>query len=83
MWRQITQYAIKKRLFSRQDCIEDTKDFGIQDDPRNQSKPKDPLSLEDEDKLLEKCDENNDDFWGDCFAIAIDTGVRHDGELNR
>ena len=83
VWRQITQYAIKKRLFSRQDCIEDTKNFGIQDDPRNQSKPKDPLSLEDEDKLLEKCDENNDDFWGDCFAVAIDTGVRHHGELNR
>ena len=41
------------------------------------------MTIEDEDKLLEKCDENNDDFWGDCFAVAIDTGVRHDGELNR
>ena len=59
------------------------KNFGIYDDPRDQSKPKNPLSIEDEDKLLQKCDENNDDFWGDCFAVAIDTGVRHDGELNR
>ena len=83
VWRQITAYAIRKRLFSRQDCIDDTKNFGIFDDPRNQSKPKDPMTIEDEDKLLQKCDENNDDFWGDCFAVAIDTGVRHDGELNR
>ena len=83
VWRQITAYAIRKRLFSRQDCIDDTKNFGIQDDPRNQSKPKHPMTIEDEDKLLEKCNENNDDFWGDCFAVAIDTGVRHDGELNR
>ena len=43
---------------------------------------KNPLSIEDEDKLLQMCDDNNDDFWGDCFAVAIDTGVRHDGELN-
>ena len=44
---------------------------------------KTPMTIEDEDKLLQKCDDNNDDFWGDCFAVAIDTGVRHDGELNR
>ena len=82
VWRQMTQYAIKKRLLSRSDCMEDTGNYGIYDDPRDQSKPKNPLSIEDEDKLLQMCDDNNDDFWGDCFAVAIDTGVRHDGELN-
>ena len=25
----------------------------------------------------------NDDFWYDCIVVAFDTGVRHDGELNR
>ena len=78
VWRQMTQYAIRKRLLSRSDCMEDTGNYGIYDDPRDQSKPKNPLSIEDEDKLLQMCDDNNDDFWGDCFAVAIDTGVRHD-----
>ena len=81
VWRQMTQFAIKKRLFSRSDCLEDEKNYGIYDDPRNQSKPKTPLTIDDEDKLIQMCDDNNDDFWSDCFSVAIDTGVRHEDEL--
>ena len=83
VWRQLTAYAIKKRLLSRSDCLDaGAKNFGIYDDPRDQSKPKNPLSIADEDKLLQMMDDNNDQFWSDCFTVAIDTGVRHDNELN-
>ena len=83
VWRQLTAYAIKKRLLSQSDTLDPSKkNYGIFDDPRDQSKPKEPLSLADEDKLLQMLADNNDDLWRDCFTIAIDTGVRHEGELN-
>ena len=83
VWRQLTAVAIKKRLLSLSDTLDPSKkNFGIFDDPRAVSKPKAPMSLADEDKLLQMMADNNDDFWRDCFTIAIDTGVRHDGELN-
>ena len=73
VWRQLTAYAIKKRLLSRSDCLDaGAKNFGIYDDPRDQSKPKNPLSIADEDKLLQMMDDNNDQFWSDCFTVAID-----------
>ena len=83
VWRQLTECAIEKRLISISDTLNPAKkNWGIKDDPRSMSKPKAPMSLADENKLLQKCYDLNDDFWTDCFTIAIDTGVRHDGELN-
>ena len=84
VWRQITAYAIKKRLFSLSDTLDPSKkNFGIEDEKRNQSKPKPPLSIEQEESLFAVIREYDDSFWEDCLTVAIDTGVRHDGELNR
>ncbi len=83
VWRQLTELAIEKRLLSQSDTLNPAKkNWGIFDDARDQSKPKAPLSLDDENTLLQMLADNNDDLWRDCFTIAIDTGVRHDGELN-
>ena len=84
VWRQITAYAIKKRLFSLSDTLDPSKkNFGIEDEKRNQSKPKPPLSIEQEENLFAVIREYEDSFWEDCLTVAIDTGVRHDGELNK
>ena len=84
VWRQITAEAIRMKLWNLSDCIDPSrKCFGIEDFPRNKSKPKKPLSIEEEDRLLNTIEKYNDDFWYDCIVVAIDTGVRHDGELNR
>ena len=84
VWRQITAEAIRTKLFSLSDCIDASKkNFGIEDEARNQSKPKPPLSVEQEEHLLDTIKEYNDSFWWDCIVVALDTGVRHDGELNR
>ena len=84
VWRQITAEAIRMKLWNLSDCIDPSrKCFGIEDFARNKSKPKKPLSIEEEDRLLNTIWKYNDSFWYDCIVVAIDTGVRHDGELNR
>ena len=84
VWRQITAEAIRTKLFSLSDTMDASKkNFGIEDEARNQSKPKPPLSVEQEEHLLDTIKEHNDSFWWDCIVVALDTGVRHDGELNR
>ena len=82
--RQLTSFAIKQRLFSLDDCIDPSaKNFGIQDERRAESKPKPALSIAEEQQLLNTCKLREDGYWYDVIVFAIDTGVRHDGELNR
>ena len=84
VWRQLTAEAIRLKLWNLSDCINPSKkNFGIEDYSRNKSKPKKPLSIDEEDQLLATIEKYNDDFWYDCIVVAFDTGVRHDGELNR
>ena len=64
VWRQLTAKQLRKDLLVSLIRIDPAKkNFGIFDDPRDQSKPKAPLSLDDEDKLLQMLADNNDDFW--------------------
>ena len=82
--RQLTSFAIKQRLFSLDDCIDPSaKNFGIQDERRAESKPKPALSIAEENQLLDTCKLREDGFWYDVIVFAIDTGLRHDGELNK
>ena len=83
MWRQINSFAIRKD-FSLDDCIDPSaKNFGIQDFASAENKPKPALSIEEEDTLLNTIDESIMIASGmTVIVFAIDTGVRHDGELN-
>ncbi len=82
--RQLTAHAIRQRLFSLDDCIDPSnKNYGIQDERRAESKPKPALSIAEENDLLDTVAKYEDGFWYDVIVFAIDTGVRHDGELNR
>ena len=86
LWRMLTAYAIKKRLFSHSDCLDPSPtatNFGIVNMTFSAPEPKDPLSVEQEDQLLDTIKKYEDSFWWDCLVVAFDTGVRHDGELNR
>ena len=86
LWRMLTAYAIKKRLFSHSDCLDPSptaKNFGIVNSEITLPQPKDPLSVEQEDQLLDTIKLYEDSFWWDCLVVAFDTGVRHDGELNK
>ena len=82
--RQLTQFAIKQRLFSLDDCIDPSaKNYGIQDERRAESKPKPALSIAEEQTLLKTIQKYEDGYFYDVIVFALDTGVRHDGELNR
>ena len=81
--RQLTAYAIKQRLFSLDDCIDPSnKNFGIQDERRAESKPKPALSIAEENTLLDTIAQREDGFWYDVIVFAIDTRLRHEGEIN-
>ena len=61
VWRQITAEAIRMKLWDLSDCIDPSrKCFGIEDFARNKSKPKKPLSIEEEDRLLNTIKKYND-----------------------
>mgnify|MGYP001168221647 FL=1 len=82
--RMITKQAIKSRLFNADDVLDPSNqnNYGITNVPEDESKPKAPLSLAEEDQLLDCMLEYKEDYWYDVIAFAIDTGVRHVGELD-
>ena len=78
VWRQITAEAIRMKLWNLSDCIDPSrKCFGIEDFARNKSKPKKPLSIEEEDRLLNTIKKDNDDFWYACSVVAIDSSTTY------
>ena len=78
VWRQITAEAIRSKLFSLSDTIDPSKkNFGIEDERRNQSEPKPPLSVQQEEDLLEIIKTHNDSFWYDCIVFYFFLGYEY------
>ena len=84
--RMILKEAIRKRLLTNEDLPNPdprVKNMGVVDLPRGESKKKPALTIDEEQTLLDTILLYEDQFWYDCIAFAFDTGVRHEGELNK
>ena len=84
--RSIWRYALSKRLLSNDQLINPdprVKNMGIVDLPRGETKRKTDFKLFEQEQFLAVIKKSGDEFWYDHWAWAFDTGMRHDGELDK
>ena len=81
--RIILREALKNKLIEDKDLPNSdsrVKDMGVEDLPRKHSQQKFALTKSEQKILLNN---TTDKFWNDLFSFAFDTGLRHEGELNK
>ena len=84
--RSIKRYALKKRLLTNDQLINPDpriKNMGIKDLPRGETKRKPALAEFEQEQMLALMLKCNDQFWYDNWAWAFDSGMRHEGELDK
>ena len=81
--RIILREALKNKLIEEKDLPNPNprvNNMGVEDLPRKHSQQKFALTKSEQKILLNN---TTDKFWNDLFSFAFDTGLRHEGELNK
>ena len=81
--RIILREALKNKLIEEKDLPNPNtrvNNMGVEDLPRKHSQQKFALTKSEQKLLLNN---TSNSFWFDLFSFAFDTGLRHEGELNK